>query len=501
LRRAHAELEQRVAERTAELQSEVNERKRAEEALRVRENFISGILGSITERLVVLDKNWRYRLANEEFLRYHGMSHPEILGRSVWELFPQFVGTEPYRQLHIAMADRVAVEYEVYHPSLLRWFSSRAYPIPDGGVAVFSRDITERKRAEEALRQNEEQFRTLANAIPQLCWMAHADGSIFWYNQRWYEYTGTTAEQMEGWGWQSVHDPEFLPEVVEKWQAAIAAGEPVEMSFPLRGNDGVFRTFLTRVQPLKDSSGRVLRWFGTNTDISELKQIEAELLENHRKLESMAIELSLAEERERDRIAGELHDQVGQRLIFGKMKLGALAGQVQTDEGINDIEELDRIIDLSIQDIRSLTFQLRPPLLASAGLEAALHWLGEEFREQYGLLLTYSDDSQQKPMRYEARSTVFQAVREILLNTVKHADATHIGIDIRRAADMLHVCLSDNGRGFDVAEARMKKARSGGFGLINVQRRIEHLGGSLMIESRPGNGTRVTIMAPLDLSQ
>jgi len=255
----------------------ITERKRAEEALLERDNFISGILGSITDRLVVLDKNWRYRFANEEFLRFHGMSQPELLGRSVWELFPQFVGTEPYRQLHLAMADRVAVEYKVYHPSLGQWFSSRAYPITNGGVAVFSRDITEQQQAVEALQRSEEQFRTLADAIPQLCWMANADGWIFWYNQRWYEYTGTTAEQMEGWGWQSVHDPEVLPEVVERWQAAIVAGEPAEMYFPLRGNDGVYRTFLTRVQPLKDASGRVQRWLGTNTDISDLKRAEEEL--------------------------------------------------------------------------------------------------------------------------------------------------------------------------------------------------------------------------------
>jgi len=233
----------------------------------------------------------------------------------------------------------------------------------------------------------------------------------------------------------------------------------------------------------------------------ERKRIEQDLLENKHKLESMSIELSLAEERERDRIAGELHDQVGQRLIFGKMKLGALACQVPAGECLEHVEELDRVIDLSIQDIRSLTFQLRPPLLASAGLEAALNWLGKEFQEKHGLRLSYSDDGQPKPMRYEARSTVFQAAREMLLNTVKHACATQIGIAISRDNAILQLRLSDNGRGFDLAEARIKKAQSGGFGLINVQLRIEHLGGSVTIESGPGMGTCATIVAPLDLLQ
>jgi PAS domain S-box-containing protein len=129
-------------------------------------------------------------------------------------------------------------------------------------------------KSELALRQSEAQFETLTNAIPQLCWMANPDGGIFWYNQRWYEYTGTTPEQMEGWGWQSVHDPETLPKVLEQWKASIATGEPFDMVFPLRGADGVFRPFLTRVMPVKGAQGEVVRWFGTNTDITAQKQAE-----------------------------------------------------------------------------------------------------------------------------------------------------------------------------------------------------------------------------------
>jgi len=150
------------------------------------------------------------------------------------------------------------------------------------GVVLVFRDFSERRRAEEALRESEQHFRALAEAITNLAWWANADGYITWYNRRWYEYTGTTPQQMEGWGWQSVHDPQALPAVMERWKASIATGEPFDMTFPLRGADGQFRRFLTRIQPVRDAQGRVARWFGTNTDVEELKRAEEALRASER---------------------------------------------------------------------------------------------------------------------------------------------------------------------------------------------------------------------------
>jgi PAS domain S-box-containing protein len=153
-------------------------------------------------------------------------------------------------------------------------------------------DITKRKQAEEELRESEERFHTMLNGIPQLAWMAEADGHIFWYNQRWYEYTGTSSEQVQGWGWQSVHDPEFLPKVLERWKSSIAAGAAFDMETPLRAADGSFGMFLTRIVPLKDANGCVLRWFGTNTDISERARAAQRLAELAREKSHRAEELA-----------------------------------------------------------------------------------------------------------------------------------------------------------------------------------------------------------------
>ena len=137
--------------------------------------------------------------------------------------------------------------------------------------------------AEAAAR--ERQFRTLANSISQLAWMADSEGYIFWYNDRWYEYTGTTLEEMKGWGWQKVHHPDEVGRVVERIKVAFATGQPWEDTFPLKSKTGEYRWFLSRALPIFDEEGKVARWFGTNTDITEQRELERALRESRDQLE------------------------------------------------------------------------------------------------------------------------------------------------------------------------------------------------------------------------
>lgn len=138
-------------------------------------------------------------------------------------------------------------------------------------VANLLAAAVERDRLSNGVRESEEKLRLLADTIPQLAWMARPDGHIFWYNRQWYEYTGKSATEMEGWGWQSVHHPDVLPKVLERWKKSITSGEPFDMVFPLKGVDGQFRPFLTRVNPLSKGPGQILYWFGTSTDITEMR--------------------------------------------------------------------------------------------------------------------------------------------------------------------------------------------------------------------------------------
>lgn len=280
LSQLNQQLEQRVAERTAQL-VEAGEKVRAE-----RQRFLD-MLDTLPVIISIIRQDYQVEWTNHAYRQALGDNAGELCYQG------QFGFNVPCEecQTFTPLQSGQPHNWEWTLPDG-RTFDIHNFPFAaaDGTPAVLTMhlDITERRRAEAVLEQrvaertaqlqaSEDQFRTLANTIPQLCWTAKADGWIDWYNERWYRYTGTTPEQMEGWGWQSVHDPEALPKVLERWQASIATGQPFDMVFPLRGGDGVFRPFLTRVMPVFDRDGQVARWFGTNTDIAEQQRAEEAL--------------------------------------------------------------------------------------------------------------------------------------------------------------------------------------------------------------------------------
>jgi len=176
---------------------DATERRRHEAALRESEGRHRAILETITDAFCALDRDWRFAYVNRQAEVLLGRKSGDLLGKSHWEEYPDTLGTEVERSYLRAVEEDVAVTFEMFYQPHDRWYDIHAYPSEDG-LSIYFRDVTVRRRQAEALREGERQFRTVADSIPQLTWMARPDGHIYWYNERWYEYTGTTPEEMEG---------------------------------------------------------------------------------------------------------------------------------------------------------------------------------------------------------------------------------------------------------------------------------------------------------------
>jgi len=237
-----------------------------------------------------------------------------------------------------------------------------------------------------------------------------------------------------------------------------------------------------------------------NLEIEERKYNEEKLLEQQEKMRSLSSKLLLAEERERRRIATELHDRIGQTLAITKIKLGELREASTSNEAAEALEEILEFIDQTIQDARSLTFELSPPVLYELGLEAALDWLANQIREKHGLQIEFNDDGQPKPLDDSCRVIMFQAARELLFNIVKHACAHSATVSVRKDDNDIRIDIEDNGIGFENSELEATETGSRGFGLFSIRERLNPLGGHLEIKSEPGRGTHVTMVAPLSCS-
>jgi PAS domain S-box-containing protein len=250
-----------------------------------------------------------------------------VLGKTVREALPELAGQGSFELLegvyrtgepYIGRSRRVLLRRGADGALEERFFDFAYQPIPaaDGtidSILAVAFDVTDLAKAKidaESARAraevSEQSLKTFVDNLPDLAWTAQPDGYIDYYNRRWYEYTGTTFEEMQGWGWEKVHDPELLPKVVERWKRSLATGEPFEMEFTLRGADGIPRWFLTRVTAARDESGKIIRWFGTNTNIHEIKAAQAlteAVAEQSREAQYMLLQMRAAVERAERRVA------------------------------------------------------------------------------------------------------------------------------------------------------------------------------------------------------
>lgn len=356
-------------------------------------------------------------------------------------------------------------------------------------------------RAAEELSHREAQFRNLAEALPALCWMAYGDGYIFWYNSRWYEYTGTTPEQMEGWGWQNVHDPEILPQVMERWTACLRTGENFEMVFPLRRTDGSFRPFLTRIVPIRDQEGRIVRWFGTNTDIAGQKEIERELRNANADLEQFAYSAS-----------HDLQEPLRTVKIFSEL----LASRAREKLDGEALEFLDNVISGATRMealIRDLLIYARTtrietptePADANRSIEAALANLRGAAAET-GAIIEF-EPLPTLPVHSTQLEVLFQ---NLISNAIKYRRSgvtPVVRITSKRVNARWLFSVSDNGIGIESEHKEQifglfkrlhtSDTYSGtGIGLALCRRIVERHNGRIWVESKFGEGSSFYFTLP-----
>jgi PAS domain S-box-containing protein len=234
-------------------------------------------------------------------------------------------------------------------------------------------------------------------------------------------------------------------------------------------------------------------------DITNLKQAENQLMDYQKELRSLASQLSLAEERERRRLATYVHDHIGQNIAVCSMKLSALLEELPSTRTKKVIDEVDTLLKHMITETRALTFELSSPLLYELGLEAAIEQLTEQLQEQHGIQFSFKNDRHHKPLDDDIRILVFQAVRELLINAVKHSQASLIKVSLKRVNNRLCTYVEDNGTGFDTSQFSNNRKRFKGFGLFSIRERLNLVGGNIEIKPMTETGTQIILTVPLKL--
>jgi PAS domain S-box-containing protein len=484
---------------------QVMDRMRAEQELLQSEMRTRTILESITDGFWAVDRDWNFIYVNRKAEELLQRSRDELLGKNIWTEFAPASGSKFENALRQAVREGVPVAFHDYHPAQDRWYETHAYPSPDG-LSVYFRDDSERRKAREALMESEQKFRFMAENIPQLAWMARPDGHIFWYNKRWYEYTGSTLEQMEGWAWQSVHDPAELPDVMERWQRSIDNGVPFDMVFPLRGADGVYRSFLTRVNPLRDEEGHILYWFGTNTDISELKKMEDALRDaDRRKDEFLA---TLAHE-----LRNPLSPIQNSLQILKMTNVGADITERSTAVIDRQVQQLVRLVDdlLDVSRVMRGKIDLRLENVELASVVARALETTQPLIDLHGHAVVSNISPGSMPLRADPVRLV-QVVGNLLANAAKYTEpGGRIVISGQREGSHAILRVSDNGIGiaremvpqiFDLfVQAQPTSARTKGglgVGLTLVRNLVKLHGGTIEAFSEGlGEGSEFVVKLPL----
>ena len=412
---------------------DVTGRKRTEEALRLSEAKYRRLHESIRDAFAGVDMKGRFQECNPAYEQLLGYSADELRRLTYPDVTPARWHALESRILREQVLKRGASD--VYEKEYRRK-DGTVFPVemrtyllrdPSGrptGMWAIVRDITERKRAEEALRESEERFRTLFRDAPIGVAIAGADSRFLDANEAFCSMLGYSKEELLRKTILDITHPDDRPAFIKSRDDTMygaSSGYSAERRYLRKDGPILFGRITTR--SVRGPQGEFLYGIGMLEDISVRRQAEERLKTYQERLRSLASQLALTEERERRRLATALHDEVGQALALARIKLGELAGVAPREEFIVRVQAVYELIAGVLTRTRSLTFELSPPVLYELGFGEALGWLVEEFRKQYALRWEFRGERLSPPLEDDVRVTLFQGARELLFNVVKHARA------------------------------------------------------------------------------
>ncbi len=464
-------------------------------------------------------------LANGAALAVWGKT-TALVGQKLLDGFPELIGQPFLGYLTTVLQTGVAYEGSEALARIARgpdgaledvYFNFVYSPLKDHagtveGVLVAGFEVTAEVLARRAVEEAQRLFKSVVDNVPELAWAARPDGYIDFYNQRWYEYTGTTPAEMEGWGWKAVHDPTLVDSVVGQWTRGLVAGIAFEMEFPLRGADGTFRWFLTRVRPLRDADGKIVRWFGTNTNIDE----RVRLLASEKAARQDAERSNRAKDEFLAIISHELRNPLNAMLGWTRLlRSGSLAEDrkeraLETIErnAVNQAQLIEDLLDVARIVSGKLPLAVQAVRLARI-VEGALESARPAI-EAKGLRTEVVLDEEAVLSGDPAR--LQQVVWNLLTNATKFTPrGGEVRVTLEQDGTNVELTVSDTGQGieptflphvfdrFKQADASTTKTHGGlGLGLAIARNLVEMHGGTISVASEgAGKGAVFVVRLPI----
>lgn len=477
-----------------------------ETVARSQKRFRYAFLTSPDSVAIIKAKDRTYKDVNEMFSLFLGYAKEDIIGKTFMQL-AVWQNLQEQKKLLSSIEKRGPVINQETR------FTDAAGEVKTGLLSVMTmpldqelhfvlaiRNIDALRKVEEALEKSENRYRELFNNMSSgvAVFETKNDGRDFLFID--FNRAAERIEQVQKEDVLGRNFVEVIPAVekyglLDSFRRVLKTGKPEYHPVAIY-RDGILKVWKENYV-YRLPSGEIVDVYD---DITERKQAEEKLLIYQEKLQSLASELSLVEERERRSIATDLHDQIGQTLSVIKMRCFELRDNLKDPNLLRQVDEIREMVKQTIQDTRSLTFELSPPVLYELGLVAAIDWLAEQFQLKHNLRCTVESDKKPKPLSQDIEIVLFRSVRELLINIVKHARAQRVKITIRVNKKNLRIRVTDDGVGFNPEMKATRAYKEQQFGLFNITERIRHLGGRLEMDSQKGKGTMVTLVAPLQSS-